>query len=70
MQGDRRTIVAKGTTIIYNESFADEDAPLSAFTTVPAGTIIANEYEDRGNYYYLETAHSGYLVKKSSVILR
>lgn len=70
MHGSQRTLVAKGATPIYYESFADDGRPLTVFTTVPAGTLIANEYVDNGNYYYLQTAHDGYLVKKSSVILR
>ena len=56
-------------TTIYLESNADEGAPYIPYKKVSRGTIIADEYNDNGEYYVLETAHDYLYVKKSDVIV-
>ena len=56
-------------TTIYLESNADEGSPYMPFEKVSRGTIIADEYNDNGECYVLETAHDYLYVKKGDVIV-
>ena len=56
-------------TTIYLESNADEGSPYIPYKKVSRGTIIADEYNDNGEYYVLETAHDYLFVKKGDVIV-
>lgn len=65
----RSVIVAKQPkTTIYIENYSDGSS-YSPFEKVPAGTIIADEYNENGGYYVLESAHDYLFVKKSDVVV-
>ena len=65
-QGHDKLVAIRNNTPIYSESFEDGSKhPL--FTTVSKGTIIADEYNEEGEYYVLVTAHDYLFVKKKDV---
>ena len=62
--GSPRLVAAAATTPIYTESYEDAaEHPL--FTTVKKGTVIADTFEDGGEYYVLTTAHDNLFIKKT-----
>lgn len=65
----RPVIVAnQPKTTIYIENYGDGSS-YSPFEKVPKGTIIADEYNENGGYYVLESAHDYLYVKKSDVVV-
>ncbi|MBR5392703.1 MAG: SH3 domain-containing protein [Prevotella sp.] len=51
---------------IYGENYVGEgDYPV--FTTVPKGTVIADQYDEHGDYYELKTGHDYLFIKKNDV---
>ena len=65
-KGDTVMIANRDEMPIYGESYVDaNEYPL--FTTVKKGTIIADNYEEEGEYYVLVTAHDHLFIKKSDV---
>jgi hypothetical protein len=51
---------------IYGENYVGEgDYPV--FTTVPKGTVIADQYDEHGDYYELRTGHDYLFIKKNDV---
>lgn len=65
-QGRTRLVANKTNTPIYGEDYTGERG-LPLFTTVSKGTIIADTYEDNGEYYILTTAHDNLSIRKSDV---
>ena len=57
-------LVARGNINIYAEDFSDSGR-MPVFTTVKAGTIIADHFSDEGEYYRLATGHDCLFVKKT-----
>ncbi|MBR7028370.1 MAG: SH3 domain-containing protein [Bacteroidaceae bacterium] len=65
-KGTTRLVAAKDNTPLYGEDYSDSgERPL--FTTVGKGTIIADEYQEEGDYYVLITAHDYLFIPKKSV---
>ena len=63
-------LVAKySPTTIYVESYSDEGSPYIPFEKVSMGTIIADKFNDSGEYYMLDTAQDNLYVKKGDVIV-
>ncbi len=63
-------VAARSKTTIYVESFKDDAIP-GSFTTVPKGTIIADDYEDfNDEFYELSTGHTCLFVKKKDVKMK
>ena len=65
--GSSMIVANKPRTVIYGENFADDAAGLPVFSWVEKGTIIADNYEEDGEYYMLRTAHDNLFIKKSDV---
>lgn len=64
--GQTILVAASVRTPIYTEDYRDAGIrPL--FTTVSKGTIIADEYQEEGDFYVLITAHDYLFVRKSDV---
>jgi len=64
--GRTRLVAASARTPIYGEDYSDSGSrPL--FTTVSRGTIIADEYQEEGDYYVLITGHDYLFIPKSEV---
>lgn len=61
---DRKRIVATTNTRIYYEG--DGEVGAVAYVVKP-GTIIASQYEDRGKYYVLSSAHDDLYIRKQDV---
>lgn len=69
--GSPRLIAARNSTPIYTDDYSgEEDDDMLLFTTVRKGTIIADRYEEMGNYYVLTTAHDNLYIEKSDVEVR
>ena len=70
-QGAPKLVAAKTSTPIYQENFKDGAVDI-LFTTVPKGTIIADEYQESedGKYYVLITGHDYLFIKKTDVIVK
>ena len=67
-KGTHRLVAAAAQTPIYGEDYTGERGkPL--FTTVPRGTIIADEYQEDENYYMLVTAHDYLFIRKQDVMV-
>ncbi|MBR6926354.1 MAG: hypothetical protein IKH52_04005 [Bacteroidaceae bacterium] len=65
-KGATRLVAAEDYTPLYGEDYSDSgERPL--FTTVGKGTIIADEYQEEGDYYVLITAHDYLFIPKKSV---
>ena len=62
-------LVARDNINIYGEDFSDSGSR-PVFATVKAGTVIADQYKEYGEYYVLETGHDNLFVKKTDVIER
>lgn len=62
--GSPRLVAALTSTPIYRESMEDA-AKHPLFTTVKKGTVIADKFEEDGEYYVLTTAHDYLFVKKT-----
>ena len=65
--GETMLVANSPRTIIYGENFADEEMGLPFFSWVDKGTIIADKYQEEGEYYVLVTAHDHLFIKKSDV---
>ena len=66
--GRPRLVANKTQTPIFVESMEDGSKhPL--FTTVPKGTIIADDFTEDGGYYMLMTAHDNLFIRKSDAII-
>ncbi len=63
---DRKRIVATTNARIYYESYGDDEVGNVAYVVKP-GTIIASQYEDRGKYYVLTSAHDDLYIRKQDV---
>lgn len=59
-------LVARDNINVYAEDFSDSGR-MPVFTTLKAGTIIADHYSDEGEYYRLATGHDCLFVKKTDV---
>ena len=65
--GKGKTIlVARDNINVYAEDFSDSGR-MPVFSTLKAGTIIADRYSDEGEYYRLVTGHDCLFVKKTDV---
>ncbi len=64
--GHPKIVAAHDNTPIYAEDFRDGSHDI-LFTTIDEGTIIADEYEEDGEFYILMTAHDNLFIKKSDV---
>ena len=65
-KGLTKLVAASARTPIYGEDYSDAGVrPL--FTTVSKGTVIADEYQEEGDYYVLITAHDYLFIRKSDV---
>jgi hypothetical protein len=42
---------------------------MPVFTTLKAGTVIADQFSDEGEYYRLVTGHDCLFVKKTDVVV-
>lgn len=62
--GSPRLVAALPNTPIYRESMEDA-AKHPLFTTVKKGTVIADKFEEDGEYYVLITAHDNLFIKKT-----
>ena len=62
--GRPKLVAAKENTPIYAESMEDGSNNIF-FTSVSKGTIIADKFEDDGDYYMLMTAHDNLFIKKT-----
>ena len=62
--GSPRLVAALPSTPIYRESMEDA-AKHPLFTTVKKGTVIADKFEEDGEYYVLTTAHDNLFIKKT-----
>ena len=51
---------------IYGENYVGEGED-PVFTTVPKGTIIADQYDEHEDYYVLKTGHDYLFIKKNDV---
>ena len=51
---------------IYGENYVGEGED-PVFTTVPRGTIIADQYDEHEDYYVLKTGHDYLFIKKNDV---
>ena len=60
--GETLLIANKEKTPIYIDSYA-EDEKLE-FTTLKKGTIIADQFEEKDNYYFLITGHDYLFIEK------
>ena len=64
--GSRRLIAASKRTPVYGEDYTGEQGrPL--FTTLEKGTIIADDFQEEGEYYVLTTGHDYLFIPKSDV---
>ena len=56
---------------IYGEDYADEGEGYPLFTTVKKGTVIADDYDEiEEGYYVLKTGHDYLFIKKTDVRLK
>ena len=62
--GQPRLVAAKDNTPIYAESMEDGSTNIF-FTSVSKGTIIADKFQEDGEYYVLMTAHDNLYIKKT-----
>lgn len=65
-QGHDKIVAARDHTPIYRESYED-GSKYPLFTTVDRGTIIADNYDEDGEYYVLKTAHDFLFIRKTDV---
>ena len=61
-------LVARDNINVYSEDFSDSGR-MPVFTTLKAGTVIADQFSDEGEYYRLVTGHDCLFVKKSDVVV-
>lgn len=62
-RGRTRLVASAANAPIFTESY--RDGSKERFTTVPRGTIIADEYGMEGGYYVLRTAHDNLFIRKA-----
>lgn len=62
-KGSKQLVAASANTPIYVEDLSDEGRK-PVFTTVSKGTIIADEFQEEGDYYMLITAHDNLYIRK------
>ena len=64
--GAPRLVANKQPTTLWTDNYADAE-DYNFFATVPAGTILADRFEENGDYYMLMTAHDNVYIKKTDV---
>lgn len=62
--GAPRLIARAHPTPLYRENYADGEANIF-FGSVPAGTILADRFEEYGEFYMLTTAHDNLYIRKT-----
>ena len=67
-KGEQVLVANKNSTTIYVEGYGDN--PYEFYTTVPRGTIIADEFEENETHYILLTAHDALFICKTDAIVR
>lgn len=64
-----KALYARHDLNVYAENFSGEgERPI--FTTLKAGTLIADRFEEEGDYYVLMTGHDNLFIKKSDAIVK
>lgn len=64
-----KALYARHNLNVYAENFSGEgERPI--FTTLKAGTLIADRFEEEGDYYVLMTGHDNLFIKKSDAIVK
>lgn len=67
-KGDTILIANKDNMPIYTDNYADE-GEMPIFTHVKKGTILADEFQEHGDYYELITGHDYLFIRKQDVKL-
>ena len=67
-RGDTTLIANKDNMPIFTDNYADE-GDLPVFTHVKKGTILADMFQDHGDYYELITGHDYLFIRKQDVKL-
>ncbi len=62
--GSPKLIATADNTPIYRESYVDNQE-YDLFTWVKRGTILADNFEEQGEYYVLTSAHDYLFIKKA-----
>ena len=66
--GDTILIANKDNMPIYTDNYADE-GEMPVFTHVKKGTILADKFQEHGDYYELITGHDYLFIRKQDVKL-
>lgn len=66
--GEKVIVAKKNNTPIYVESYGEN--PYEYFTSVPRGTIIADDFYESDGFYVLSTAHDALYVRKKDVTVK
>lgn len=67
-EGDTILIANKDNTPIYTISYAEE-GEMPVFTYVKKETILADKFQEQGDYYVLITGHDNLFIRKQDVKL-
>ena len=64
-----KALYARHDLNVYAENFSGEgERPI--FTTLKAGTLIADRFVEEGDYYVLMTGHDNLFIKKSDAVVK
>ena len=64
-----KALYARHDLNVYAENFSGEgERPI--FTTLKAGTLIADRFVEEGDYYVLTTGHDNLFIKKSDAVVK
>lgn len=67
-KGSRKLVAASPRTPVYGEDYTGERGR-PVFTTISEGTIIADEFQEEGEYYVLVTGHDYLFIRKSDAVV-